>query len=153
MKQIMRALGATLLAAGIGLALASSASAGKSAAEQRKVAMKALGGHMKAIGAVAKGKAAFSAAIPVHAQAVNEIAQFMGLLFPAGSGGMETRAKPEIWSDAAGFAGKLETLAAATPALVAAAKTGNAGAIGAALGKVGKNCGGCYKPFRVPKKK
>jgi cytochrome c556 len=66
---------------------------------------------------------------------------------------METRAKPEIWSDAAGFAGKLETLAAATPALVAAAKTGNAGAIGAALGKVGKTCGGCHKPFRVPKKK
>jgi cytochrome c556 len=153
MKQIFRALGATLLVAGIGLALAGPASAGVSAAEQRKVAMKALGGHMKAIGAVAKGKAAFSAAIPVHAQAINEMAQYMGLLFPAGSGGSETRAKPEIWSDGPGFAAKLEAFAGATPALVAAAKTGNAGAIGAALSKVGKNCGGCHKPFRVPKKK
>jgi len=115
--------------------------------------MKALGGHMKGIGAVAKGKAPYSAATPVHAQAINEIAQYMGLFFPAGSGGMETRAKPEIWSDPAGFAGKLEAMAAATPALVAAAKTGDASAIGAAMRTVGKSCGGCHKPYRVPKKK
>ena len=153
MKQVIRPLCAVVLAVGIGLVMVSSASAVMSPAKQRQAAMKALGGHMKAIGAVAKGKAPYSAAIPVHAQAIDEIAQYMGLLFPAGSGGMETRAKPEIWSDAAGFAGKLDALTAATPALVAAAKTGDAGAIGAALGGVGKNCGGCHKPFRVPKKK
>ncbi len=41
---------------------------------------------------------------------------------------------------------------AATPILVAAAKTGDAGAILGALKIVGKNCGGCHKPYRVPKK-
>jgi cytochrome c556 len=66
-----------------------SATAGMSAAQQRQVAMKLLGGHMKALGAVAKGKVVFSAAIPVHTQAIHDIAQYMGLLFPAGSAGSE----------------------------------------------------------------
>ena len=107
---------------------------------------------MKALGAVAKGKAAYSVAIPVHAQAIHDAALTMGLLFPAGSGGAETRSKLEIWTDPAGFSARIDALAAATQTLVAAAKTGDAGAISAALKIVGKNCGGCHKPFRVPKK-
>jgi cytochrome c556 len=124
-----------------------------SPAKQRQSAMKALGGHMKAIGAVAKGKVAHSAATAVHAQAIHEISQYLGLLYPAGSGGEETRAKPEIWSDSSGFSAKIDDFAAVTPFLVAAAKTGNAGAIGAGLRQVGKACGGCHKPYRKPKKK
>ena len=136
----------TVLGAGI-------ASAEMSPAKQRQSAMKALGGHMKAIGAVAKGKVAHSAATAVHAQAIHEISQYLGLLYPAGSGGEETRAKPEIWSDSSGFSAKIDDFAAVTPFLVAAAKTGNAGAIGAGLRQVGKACGGCHKPYRKPKKK
>jgi len=72
-------------------------------------------------------------AIPVHAQAIHDAALTMGLLFPAGSGGAETRSKLEIWTDPAGFSARIDALAAATPTLVAAAKTRDAGAIGAAL--------------------
>ncbi len=150
---LIRIFGTLVLAAGITSAMAGAAAAGMSAAQQRQLAMKSLGGHMKALGVVAKGKAAFSSAIPVHAQSIHDIARYMSLLFPAGSGGTDTRAKPEIWLDATGFAGKLEAMAEATPSLAAAAKTGNAGAVRAALGIVGKNCINCHKAYRVPKKK
>jgi len=106
----MGLLGVTIVAAGIAGAMTGSAAAGMSAALQRQVAM-------KSFGTVAKGKVAFSAAIPIHTQAIHDIAQYMGLLFPAGSGGMDTRAKHEIWRDAHGFAGKLDAIAAATPTL------------------------------------
>ncbi|MBT3370066.1 MAG: cytochrome c [Rhodospirillaceae bacterium] len=152
MKPILHTLSAAIFAVGIGAAMAGPAAAEMSAAMQRQAAMKAIGGHMKALGAVAKRKAAYSVAIPVHAQAIHDAALTMGLLFPDGSGGAGTRAKPEIWTDAAGFSAKIDALAAVTPTLVAAAKTGDAGAIGGALKIVGKYCGGCHKPYRVPKK-
>lgn len=152
MKQVLRNLSCAIFAVGITSAMAGAASAEMSAAKQRQSAMKAIGGHMKALGAVAKGKAAYSVAIPVHARAIHDAALTMGLLFPVGSGGAETRSKPEIWTDAADFSAKIDALASVTPSLVAAAKTGNAGAIGSALKIVGKNCVGCHKPYRAPKK-
>ncbi len=65
----------------------------------------------------------------------------------------QTRAKPAIWvkwSDFEAAAGKLKK-ASANLARVAAG--GNAGAIKAAAGAIGKSCGGCHKPFRGPKPK
>ena len=35
--------------------------------------------------------------------------------------------------------------------LAMAADTGDKGAIGKAMGALGKGCGGCHKPFRGPK--
>ncbi len=64
MKRILRALSVTILAAGFGVAMAGPVGAEMSAAKQRQAAMKAIGGHMKALGAVAKGKAAYSVAMP-----------------------------------------------------------------------------------------
>ena len=152
LRRGLYALGIVAIAAVIGLATAT-ASAEMSPAKQRQAAMKAMGGHMKALGAVAKGKVAYSAAIPVHAQAIHELGTYMGLLFPAGSGGEETRLKADIWTDRAGLSARLDAFADSTPALVAAAKTGNAGAIRAAMGGVGKKCVGCHKAYRKPKKK
>jgi cytochrome c556 len=65
----------------------------------------------------------------------------------------QTRAKPAIWVKWAEFeaaAGKLDK-ASANLARVAAG--GNAGAIKAAAGAIGKACGGCHKQFRGPRKK
>lgn len=149
MKTRMAALGV----AGVTALAASTVWAGMmSPAAQRQVVMKGNAGHMKALSAVAKGEAKADAGTVVHAMALRELSVTIEHLFPQGSGGGESRAKPEIWSDWAGFTKAADAFAAATPALVAAAQSGDAGQIGAALGEVGKTCGGCHKPYRAEKK-
>ena len=69
-----------------------------------------------------------------------------------GSGAGNTRAKAEIWSDWAGFAGASSKGTQLALELAMAADTGNKGAMGKALGALGKSgCGGCHKAFRGPK--
>ncbi|MBO6837685.1 MAG: cytochrome c [Alphaproteobacteria bacterium] len=116
----------------------------------RNSAMKAIAGHMKALGAVAKGEATADAGTVVHAQGLNSLAQTVPLLFDVEAIPDKSRAKAEIWSDWAGFQKAADDFAAATQAVVAAAETGDPAQLGAALGEVGKTCGGCHKPFRAP---
>ncbi|WP_439155858.1 c-type cytochrome [Yoonia sp.] len=59
-----------------------------------------------------------------------------------------SRAKPEIWTDAAGFAAKRQELATASTALAAAAGDG-LDALKAAFGPVGGTCGSCHRGYRV----
>ena len=131
---------------------AGSVAAAMSVQEERAVVMKGLGGHMKALGAVAKGEAKADAGTVVHAKALRQLSVTIAHLFPEGSGGGDSRALPKIWSDWDGFKKASDDFAAATPQLVAAAETGDPRQIGAALGAVGKTCGGCHKPYRAEKK-
>ena len=140
------------VAAGIAIAATTSLAAMMSVQEKRTAVMKGLGGHMKALSAVAKGEMEASEATVVHAIAIGEIANTVALLFPEGSGGGDSRALPKIWSDWAGFEKAADDLSAAAPGLIEAAKSGDKGKIGAALGAVGKTCGGCHKPYRAEKK-
>lgn len=61
-----------------------------------------------------------------------------------------SRAKAEIWSDAAGFDEKAVALETATTAMVAAAGT-DLDSLRAAMGGVGESCGACHKAYRGPK--
>lgn len=120
--------------------------------EARVKAMKEMGGHMGAIGKVVKGEMAYSEEVVAHAEALEKASHELLTWFPEGSmGGEDSRAKPEIWSDWAGFEKAAKDYEMATPKLVAAAKTGDTAQIGAALKDVGKTCGGCHKPYRTPK--
>jgi cytochrome c556 len=135
----------------IGAAVAHSESTGNADADARIATMKQLGGHMKAVAAVAKGEAEYSPALNKNAAGIKAIAAGMGDLFPVGSGGEKTRSKPEIWSSKADFNKAIEALQVASAGLEKAVATGDRGAIGQALGATGKTCGGCHKPFRKPK--
>ncbi len=68
-----------------------------------------------------------------------------------GSGAGNTRAKAEIWQDWSRFTGGAARGAKLALDLSLAAETGDKGAIGQALGALGKGCGGCHKAFRGPK--
>lgn len=141
------AAAAVLTGAATGAALADA----HTVSDQRVLIMKGIAGHMKALGAVAKGEAAADAATAVHGQAIQELALSVRFLWPEGSGGANTRAKDEIWQQWDKFMAASDAFKDAAPQLAAAAKTGDRGQIGAALGAVGKTCGGCHKPFRKPK--
>ena len=149
----MRRFGFASVVIAVALSFSFTAVRAGSTQEHRKAVMQGIVGHIKALGAVAKGKAKADAGTVVHAMALDELSASVKFLFPKGSGGGDSRSKPEIWTEWDKFEAAAHALSAATPALVAAAKTGDAGQIGAAIGPVGKACGGCHKPFRKPKKK
>jgi cytochrome c556 len=57
----------------------------------------------------------------------------------------DTKASPNIWSDAAGFSAKAQAFADAAAALDATSLDG----IKAGMGAVGGACGGCHQAFRM----
>ena len=117
--------------------------------QHRVAVMEIIGGDIGAIGKVAKGEAEYSPALVERAKRMEALSKTVLVLFPQGSEGR--RSKDEIWSDWAGFEKAANAFSDATPALVSAVESGDKGQIGAALGAVGKSCGGCHKPFRKPK--
>lgn len=125
---------------------------GNIAVDNRIAAMKNLGKNMKAIAAVAKGQAEYSAALNANAAEVARIAKTITSLFEEKVVMEGSRAKAEIWTDMKDFKLKAEALVMASEGLIVAVRTGDQGKIGAALGATGKNCGGCHKPYRIPKK-
>lgn len=73
--------------------------------------------------------------------------------FPHGTGpeaGARTRAKPDIWSNAAAFRQAGGVFVVAARALNAAAQSGDVPRIRAALPAVTRACGGCHDMFRAP---
>lgn len=84
----------------------------------------------------AKAMAAWAAAIPAQ--------------FPPGTQtGHDTRAKPEIWSDPAGFAKAASVAQAAAEKLATLADADDQAGFAAQFDAVGKTCGACHRGYRV----
>jgi cytochrome c556 len=72
------------------------------------------------------------------------------LVFPKGSEtGHDTKAKPEIWSDSAGFAKDAEDLATAAQKLTDLIKAGDSAGATDQVKVVGNACGACHRTYRV----
>jgi len=116
---------------------------------ERHMAMEAVQDAMKPLGAMAKKAAPFdAAAVKANATAIADNLKKAQGLFPAGSGGGESRAKPEIWTDAAGFEKGMKDAHAAAVALQAVS---DEAAFGPALGALGATCKSCHDKYRLPK--
>jgi cytochrome c556 len=73
--------------------------------------------------------------------------------FPRGTGpeaGVRTRARPEIWSDHAGFRSAGARLLVAARNLDAAARAGDLDAIRAAAPELAHACSNCHDDYRAP---
>jgi cytochrome c556 len=93
------------------------------------------GQDVKALAAGAKGLVASSSVIPT--------------LFPAGTDQGKTKAKPEIWSDRAGFEKAAANLHAQAEKLVALADANDKAGFATQFAAVGQACGGCHRPYRA----
>jgi cytochrome c556 len=136
--------------AGAGLVLgASLAVVAADAFQDRHMTMEMVGDAMKPLGAIAKKQAPFDAAVvKASATTIAENLEKAATLFPTGSGGGESKAKPEIWTDAAGFEKAMKDAHAAAVALQSVK---DEAAFGPALGAVGASCKGCHDKYRMPK--
>lgn len=126
------------------------------AIEAREALMDLYAFNLGQLGAMAKGTVAYDAA--VAGSAASNLAALAALdqsaMWPKGSDVTampgKTRAKAEIWSTYPEISEKGKALSDASAALARVAGDGLP-ALQAALGDVGKSCGGCHKPFRAPK--
>jgi cytochrome c556 len=92
-------------------------------------------GELKGVAGAAGALAAWGSAMPA--------------LFPAGSGGATSLAKPELWANKADFDQKAAAFAAAARAAADAAKAEDRAAFAAQVAVLQQSCGGCHKSYRV----
>ena len=129
-------------------ALAAPSYANEDAIKYRKGVMKAVGGTMGSLAAIVKGKAPMSHA-PALADTMAKLSSISGDIFPAGSGGINTEAKDNIWTEKEKFAAAVKGFQ--TAAMNISKASGDKEALGAAFKALGGSCGACHKPFRKPK--
>lgn len=151
--KITRSIAACVAA--VTIVLASSASfAGEAEIKYRQEIFKAVGGHMTAMATILKTDAGDMSHIAAHANAMLDLAKISHSIFPEGSGpdAGKTRAKANIWTDADDFKKVVMAFEEHAGKLAMAAKSGDKGAIGAALGGLGKNgCKACHDDYRAEK--
>lgn len=138
----------TVMAAAVAGLLAVPAMADEGTIEYREAVYTAIGGHMKALGAIVKGQVPRNEDMKPHADAIAALSEITPHLFPEGSGKGKTDAKPEIWTKADDFKEDMDSFAKAAKAMAAAAGGSDEATIAAAFGELGKACKECHDSFR-----
>jgi len=116
----------------------------------RQGMMKSVGGAMGALAGIAKGEKPYDAEIvKASLTTISEVGKAFPDQFPAGSEtGHETEASPKIWEAMDDFKAKAAKLGADADTVLASMPADQAG-VGAALGTLGPNCGGCHEVYRL----
>lgn len=149
LSRTTRTAAAAALVAAIGFGLtAGTALADEAAMKYRQNTMKALGGHMASVAALVKGQVDAKDHLPGHADAIAAIGKMGDGLFLPGSDIGETAALPEIWSKPDEFAKAVTAFEQASAKFAEVAGSGDAQAVTAAFGELGKSCGGCHQLYR-----
>jgi cytochrome c556 len=135
------------------------AAASAAVAQNAASVIQARQAHYKQIGAASKGihdelgKPAPSAVvIQGFAKTIDTLAPQIPSWFPAGSGpeaGVKTAAKPDIWTDPAGFAQVASALATEAHHFDDVAQGGDINAIRAEYTNLGKACFACHSKYRA----
>ena len=118
----------------------------------RQEMMKKVGGAMGALAGIAKGEKPYDAeVVKASLTTMSEVAKSFPDQFPVGSEtGHDTEAKAEIWAKMDDFKAKAAKLGADADTVLAGLPADQA-AVGAALGTLGPNCGGCHEVYRLKK--
>ena len=145
----LAATSAVVLAAS-GIALAQMAP--EEAVQTRQNIMKSVGAATGVGGGMAKGEIAFDAKVAGSVLATYVAASHtFDDYFPEGSENVgDTEAKPEIWSDRAGFEAKLAEFRESAEA-GAAAKPDSLEAFQPVFGAITQSCKSCHQNYRVQK--
>jgi cytochrome c556 len=126
--------------------LAFAASADENAVKYRQQTMHAVGGHMKAVVALAKGEVEHKGHLAVHVASLAALSGIAGDLFGAETEGGD--ALPKIWSEPDEFKKRLDAFRTAAQDLDAVVKSNDMTRFGKALGALGESCKGCHDNFK-----
>ena len=146
-KKLVSAALAVALGAGASLAFAQAKP--ETLVKQRQAAMTLTGKYMGPMGAMAQGKAPFNAAVVArNAGFLDALSQMPWDGWDASTKDVKSATLPAAFTDTAKFKKAGEDFQAAVGKLVAASKGSDEAATKAAIGAVGKTCGGCHDDFR-----
>ncbi len=119
------------------------------AIKYRKAGFTLMAAHFGRLGAMAQGRVPFDAKVAAeNAEVLATVAKLPWAAFGEGTDKGETRAKPEIWKEAAKFKEAADKNQAEIAKVVAAAKTGNLDNLKAAFGSAAPTCKACHDNFR-----
>jgi cytochrome c556 len=161
MKITLALVAAVIAAGGVtfaqGQSPASSQGQAASAAEvvkARQKGLKALGAAFKTIRDELKGDSPDAAKIREASADITQAAGAIDKWFPAGTGpdsGIKTDAKPEVWTDPAGFATAREAFVREANKWAQLANGTDAAAWKEGGASLGQSCKGCHDKYRVKK--
>ena len=117
--------------------------------KQRQAAMTLQGKYFGPMSAMAQDKMPYRAdVVAYNASLLDALSRMPWDGFDANTKDVKSAALPAVFSDTAKFKDAQDQLQSAVGKLVAASKGSDAAATKAAIGAVGKTCGGCHDNFR-----
>jgi cytochrome c556 len=117
--------------------------------KQRQAAMTLQGKYMGPMGGMAAGKVPYNAdTVAFNSSMLDALSRMPWDGFAESTKDVKSAALPAIWSEGAKFKEAQDTFQKAVQALVAVSRGGDEASQKAAIGAVGKTCGGCHQNFR-----
>lgn len=151
----MKHIGTLFSAALIGLVISTTAAAQAKPevmVKQRQAAMTLQGKYFGPMAAMAQDKAPFKAdVVAYNASLLDALSRMPWDGFDASTQGVKSATLPAAFTDTAKFKAAQDQFHSAVAKLVAASKGSDMAATKAAIGGVGKTCGGCHDNFRQKK--
>ena len=148
MKQNLVLMG-TLVALALSMPAHAQFAKPEDAVKYRKASFTVMAAHFGRLGAMANGRVPYDAkAAAENAEIVASIAKLPWAAFGEGTDKGDTRAKPEIWKEAAKYKEASDKMQAEIAKLNTAAKAGNVDALKAAFGPAAASCKACHDNFR-----
>ena len=148
MKFAMGCAGALILA-GVCLPAQAQFAKPEDAIKYRKASFTVMAAHFGRLGAMANGRAPYDAKSAAdNADVVATLSKLPWAAFGEGTDKGDTRAKPEIWKEAAKYKEAADKMQAEIVKLNTAAKAGNIDALKVAFGPAAASCKACHDNFR-----
>ncbi len=148
----MKHIGTLISAALVGLVISTTAAAQAKpevVVKQRQAAMVLQGKYFGPMAAMAQDKAPFKAdVVAYNASLLDALSRMPWDGFDASTKDVKSATLPAAFADTAKFKAAQDQFLSAVDKLVAASKGSDAAATKAAIGAVGKTCGGCHENFR-----
>ena len=117
-----------------------------------QASMRQMGGAQRALGAELGKETPDPVALKAAAARLDTLAGQLPSWFAGPVTGFPTAGKPEIWSDAKGFAAAAVALKAQTAKLAGLTDGGDVAALKAQAGAMGGACKACHDVYRAPAK-
>ena len=119
------------------------------AIKYRKASFTVMAAHFGRLGAMANGRMPYDAkAAADNADVVATLSKLPWAAFGEGTDKGDTRAKPEVWKEAAKYKEAADKMQAEIAKLNTAAKAGNIDALKVAFGPAAASCKACHDNFR-----
>ena len=150
--KLVSAIGLLAAAAGVYAQQGVAPAKAEDAIRYRQSSLFVMNQHFGQIAAMVRGDRPFDAAVATsHAETVDRMGHLpWDAFFVTGANqGGNTRAKPEVFTQRDKFMEGAKRLNGETAKLVAATKSGDAGAVRTAFGGVGAACKACHEPYRA----